>query len=425
MKKTYLAAAAILGAAIFAGEAHAVKLTYGDGKSFKMGFRAKIHAIYGGKRFDSDTLSYDRNVDDFTPVGSSDKSDIRFSVPNARIYAKGSISKIFKWAFQGDFGGRIRTSENNGHQHTVGNGAFKIVDAFIMLDFMKEFKVVAGGIKVPWERHSGIQSGWSYIMPAGPAYGSAYKLFSNPFFEKLPGSGSRSPLVGVWGNVADGMVKYYLTLVDGTDQTDNDDAKTGYAIRVQFAPTMLGYKNDPGYVLKETYLGKQNSLVIGLSYATQDVGGAFRYRISPENGDRLIDEPVDKFQAFAVDLLWEQKMGMITPTVTAAYAQKKYDWVGGGDDKLKGFLIQGQVLLNQKFFLGKPAVAVRYMQSDWSDESDDKESVLGIVGQLYVKGVGNRIALSIDNVKRDDGLAAVMGTKDSYTDITLAFWYNF
>lgn len=375
MKKSYLAAAAILGAAVFAGQAHAVKIDLGKGKSFKMGFRAKVHAVYAGKRSDTD------------------KSDIFFSVPNARIYGKGSISKIFKWAFQGDFGGKT-------------SGVFEIVDAFVMLDFAKEFKLYAGAIKVPWELHSGIQSGWSFVMPTGPAYGlkktGAGNPFSNPAAEKIPGSGSRSPQVGVWGKVAGGMFKYYLYAVDGTNRKSGTDVKTGFGVRVEFAPTMAGYKGHPGYVLKETYLGKQNTFTVGLSYFTQDYGSG-----------------KESQKSFGVDALWEQNLGMVTPNLSIGYVSHK-DKGGSSGNDVNGLILQGQVLFNQATLLGKPALGIRWAQSD--PDGAKKAQVLGVVAQLYVKGVGNRIALSVDNIKDDNAAAP---DKDSYTDVTLALWYNF
>ncbi len=373
MKKSYLAAAAILGAAVFAGQAHAVKIDLGKGKSFKMGFRAKVHAIYAGKRSDTD------------------KSDIYFSVPNARIYGKGSISKIFKWAFQGDM---------------TKNQTFELVDAFIMLDFAKEFKVYAGAIKLPWELHSGIQSGWSFIMPTGPASPlkntGAGNPFSNPASEKIIGSGSRSPQVGVWGKVAGGLFKYYLYAADGKNRTSSTDPKTGYGVRVEFAPVMVGYKGHPGYVLKETYLGKQNTLTVGLSYFTQDYGSGKKSQ-----------------KSFAVDALWEQNLGAVVPNINIGYVSHK-DKGGTSGNDVNGIIVQGQVLFNQNTILGKPAIGVRWAQSD--PDQAKKAQVFGVVAQLYVKGVGNRIALSIDNIKDDNATAPA---KDSYTDVTLALWYNF
>ncbi|MDQ7039147.1 MAG: hypothetical protein Q9N26_08165, partial [Aquificota bacterium] len=110
MKKSYLAAAAILGVAVLGGEAHAVKIDLGE-TVFKMGFRGKVQAGFYGERSTLDT------------------ADLMFSVPNGRIYAKGSITKIFKWTFQGDF---------------KGSNQFEVVDNFITLDFAKEFRIVAG-----------------------------------------------------------------------------------------------------------------------------------------------------------------------------------------------------------------------------------------------------------------------------------------
>ena len=389
MKKSYLAAAAVLGAAVFAGEAHAVKIDLGKGKSFKMGFRAKIHATSLGKRNDSDAR------------------DIIFTVPFSRLYAKGSISKILKWAWQGDF----------------RPGSFQVVDTFIMLDFAKEAKIYAGLIKLPFELHSGIQSGWSTIMPTGPVHQYAVRVgtarsqrglrnnpFTNPAIrtERAPGSGSRSPQVGIWGKVADGMFKYYVYLMDGSNADDDpntNDAKTGYGFRVEFAPVMAGYKGHPGYVLKETYLGKQDTLAIGISYFTQKHGDV-------------------RASAFGVDALWEQNLGAITPNINIGYVQQKNFQGTDGADR-SGLIVQGQLLFNQKTMLGKPAIAVRWAQSNKDDSAPvtfEKSNVIGIVGQLYVKGVGNRIALSIDRVKDENQTSP---NKDSWTDITLAFWYNF
>ncbi len=377
MKKSYLAAAAILGAGIFAGQAHAAKIDLGDGKSFIFGFRGKINATYQGKRNDTD------------------KADLYLSVPDTRIYAKGSISKIFKWGWQAELS---RNAGNN----------MEIIDAFVLLDFAKEFKLMAGAYKLPFQLNSGIYMGWSLLMPVG--IGSVLRVndaarrnnnpFANPAAERMPRSGSRSPQITAWGKVADGLFKYYLTLVDMRDETSANQAKTGYGVRVEFAPVMAGYKGHPGYVLKETYLGKQNTLALGLSYFTQKTGNANN-------------------KSLGVDLMWEQNLGAITPNLQIGYVDHK-DFRGVQNDDRKGLLVQGQVLFNQKTMLGKPAVTVRWAQSDPNiANGGNKESTLGVAGQLYVKGVGNRISLAVDQVKND-----APGTKD-YTDITLALWYFF
>ncbi len=379
MKKSYLAAAAILGAGIFAGQAHAAKIDLGDGKSFIFGFRGKINATYQGKRNDTD------------------KADLYLSVPDTRIYAKGSISKIFKWGWQAELS---RNAGNN----------MEIIDAFVLLDFAKEFKLMAGAYKLPFQLNSGIYMGWSLLMPVG--IGSVLRVndaarrnnnpFANPAAERMPRSGSRSPQITAWGKVADGLFKYYLTLVDMRDETSANQAKTGYGVRVEFAPVMAGYKGHPGYVLKETYLGKQNTLALGLSYFTQKTGNANN-------------------KSLGVDLMWEQNLGAITPNLQIGYVDHK-DFRGVQDNDIKGLLFQGQVLFNQKTMLGKPAIAFRWAQADPGTNNINngyKASTFGVAGQLYVKGVGNRISLAVDRVKNDDPNVR------EYTDVTLALWYFF
>jgi len=70
----------------------------------------------------------------------------------------------------------------------------------------------------------------------------------------------------VWGNVADGMVKYYLGVTDGATIGSSTDDNLAYTIRLQFTPTMLGFKGETGYTVSDTYLGKQNVLSIGFGY---------------------------------------------------------------------------------------------------------------------------------------------------------------
>ncbi len=399
MKKSHLLAAAILGAGIFAGQAHAAKIDLGGGKSFTFGVRGKIHATYKAKR------------------NNDDKADLVLSVPYTRIYAKGSISKIFKWGWQAEL-----SNVNNADAMED----MEIIDAFVLLDFADEFKLMAGAYKLPFQLNSGIYMGWSILMPVG--IGSVLRVednitnedirpFTNPAAEKMPRSGSRSPQITAWGKVADGMLKYYLTVVDGFDfvtrnaNTSLQQAyyKTGYGVRVEFAPVMAGYKGHPGFTLKETYLGKQDTLVLGVSYFTQK-------QDHPTNNNQDATN-----ESLGIDLMWEQNLGAVTPNIQIGYVDHK-DFQGNRNRDIKGVLIQGQVLFNQQTVLGKPAVTFRWAQADPQNNTINgghKSSTLGVAGQLYVKGVGNRISLAIDQVKND-----APNTRD-YTDITLALWYFF
>ncbi len=67
---------------------------------------------------------------------------------------------------------------------------------------------------------------------------------------------------------------------------------------------------------------------------------------------------------------------------------------------------------------GKPAVGVKYVTYDPNTKNEkDAQSKISVVGQFYVKGVGNRLALVVDQNSKESG--------DSWTDITLAAWFNF
>jgi hypothetical protein len=88
--------------------------------------------------------------------------------------------------------------------------------------------------------------------------------------------------VVVWGNVADGMLKYYLGVTDGDTINSSTDSSLAYTIRLQFTPTMLGFKGETGYTLADTYLGKQNVLSIGVGY-----------RVVGRNGNNRRHQDVD------------------------------------------------------------------------------------------------------------------------------------
>jgi hypothetical protein len=277
----------------------------------------------------------------------------------------------------------------------------EFIDSFIMLNFAKEFRIFAGAIKVPWERHAGIQSGWSFIVPTGTGLGNAFK---NPFRDdRNARSGSRSNQIGIWGDVAGGLFRYYASLVDSQDAGSNSDRQTEFAIRAQFAPTMAGFKNDKGYVLKETYLGKRDVLVLGVAYASQN---------------NFKDTLNNQMSALGVDLMWEQNFGGIVPNFQLGFTQIT---TGAATKKTEqGILAQGQILFNTKTLLGKPAIGVKYVTYDPNTSaSNDAQSRISVVGQLYVKGVGNRIALVVDSNSFENP------SQKQYTDVTLAAWFNF
>jgi len=405
MKKGLLLAGAVFSLGIFAESAKAVTIRVNEEQVLKFGFRGIIDAKIRGDR------GKVRVKINGNPKDVPDTSDIVFSHREARIWAKYKLNKIISFGFQAQLG---KAAEP------------EIFDSFINLAFTPEFNIIAGSYKVPFERHSGLQSGWTIPFPTGPAKGDfttssgeIKHVFTNPMNDRLPGSDLRSPGLTLWGNIADGMFKYYVGIFDGSDELNNAGAsKTGLAIRVQFTPTMLGYKPEKGYVLKNTYVGKKDVLTVGVSYALQP------YR---SGGNPNVDDQT----SWGIDLMWEQKFGTLVPNFQIGYVNHS-NWRGTKDDDRFGWLVQGQLLYDQKVFLGKPAIVAKYVRSECDgtgckDSAGNKPKLTtwGIGVNYYIKGPTNRISLAIDNVKIDDINKADLIGDDSYTDVTLSIFYSF
>ncbi len=406
MKKGLLLAGAVFGLSVLAGSANAVTIRIDEEQVLKFGFRGIIDARYLGDK------------------GQNDKADLSFIHRQARIYAKYRLNKVVSFGFQAFLW------TNRALNTTVEpQDGIEIVDSFINLAFAPEFQVIAGSFKVPFQRHSGLQSGFTVLFPTGPTYGNFRHaittglnshVFTNPVADRPFRSSNRSAGITAWGNIADGMFKYYVGIFDITDETGvagTPEPKTAWAVRVQFTPTMLGYKGEKGYVLSNTYVGKKDVLTIGLSYVSQPYSA---------NGVAGVDDQT----SWGFDIMWEQKFGTLVPNFQVGYVNHK-SWGGTNNDDRYGWLVQGQLLYDQKIFIGKPAVAFRYVKSKCDDvgcavgTQKPELTTWGVAVQYYLKGVKNRISLAVDSVNLDNVNLAGTGWDDSYTDVTLSIFYNF
>jgi hypothetical protein len=83
------------------------------------------------------------------------------------------------------------------------------------MKFADEFRVQAGAMRVPFSRIA-LTSSYNYIIPT-QALGAVFTgLPINPIDARgVLGDGSRDAGIVVWGNVAGGMLKYYLGVSDG------------------------------------------------------------------------------------------------------------------------------------------------------------------------------------------------------------------
>jgi hypothetical protein len=275
MRKSLLAMAALMGVATLPAHAWRVNIdqeTYAD-----IGFATIVRGIYEGKRTDN----------------ANEKSRLNFYVPLFNITAGGHVNKLVYFSM--NLEGPISVKDIDDKPQMVP----RVRDSLIGLKLADEFRVQAGLQRVPFSR-AALTGTYVQLVPYTP---SVKGLLAVDPTNVGTGVSPRDAGVVVWGNVADGMVKYYLGVTDGDTIGSSKDNSLAYTIRLQFTPTMLGFKGETGYTLADTYLGKQNVLSIGFGYRTVGRSG----------------NNVRTTKMWTVDVLYEQKFGDIVPNLQVAY----------------------------------------------------------------------------------------------------------
>jgi len=378
MRKSLLAMAALMGISTLPAHAWRVKIdeeTHAD-----IGFSTIVRGIYEGKRSQS----------------PSEKSRLNFYVPLFNITASGHVNKLVYF--------------NMNLEGTSAGGSPVVRDSFIGMKFADEFRLQAGLMRAPFSRDA-LTSTYAKLFPYTPPYGALAVPPTNVGTAVNP----RDAGVVVWGNVADGMLKYYLGVTDGATIGSSTDDNLAYTIRLQFTPTMLGFKGETGYTVSDTYLGRQNVLSIG-----------FGYRVVGRNGT----DP----KMWTVDALYEQKFGDIVPNLQVGYIDQK-DASGVANQKASQLYAQGQLLFDQMVGFGKPALAVRFEQNqnkniagDSADKNDPKVTRLGVWAHYYIKGQAAKVSLGLDSVSLNSeakNRTCGGGTCKNFTDVTLQFQTQF
>lgn len=386
MRKSLLAVAALMGAAILPAEAAVIKV---DENTFaNTGLKLQIWAQRLGK----------------TTTDGEDYTD--FSINNARIYFSGQVNFV-------QFGANLDFALYQGSSGRTNHGGTKqsrVNDAFINLKLMDEFQVMAGLYRLPFSR-AALTDSYTYVIPTGYGYSTRGNLFT-PFTIGSVSevkNGYRDAGLTFWGNIMDGLIKYQIGVFDGRwDHVDPYDLgvkdNLAFAGRIQFTPTMLGFKGEKGFTLADTYLGKQNVLSIGLGYNTQ--------KWDDGTGNSATAK------AWTVDAMWEQKFGDIVPNLQLGYQYRK-DMPAATKDR--AYYVQGQLLFDQVVGLGKPALAIRYEKLDDRTASDLDTDRVGVFLNYYIKGQDAKIQFGADVVSlknRDPD-------EKNYTDWTLALQIQF
>jgi hypothetical protein len=291
-------------------------------------------------------------------------------------------------------------------------------------------------MRIPFSRAT-LTSSYNFLIPTQDDRGIYYEgLRIDPIDGQSvrgdAGERNRDAGIVVWGNVAGGMLKYYLGVSDGRYDGRrvglfgrNGKDHLAYTIRVQFTPTMLGFKGETGYTLADTYLGRQNVLTLGVGYRTlkaETTGLTRNYSKTAE--------------LWTVDMLYEQKFGDLIPNLQVGYIDARdvayrYDHPNVHYGKATQIYAQAQLLYDQMVGFGKPALAIRWEENKNKDLStfntttgqtsvstrEPKNTRLGVFVNYYIKGQDARIAFGVDTVNRNRASKGANGK--NFTDYTL------
>jgi hypothetical protein len=360
MRKSLLAMAALMGVATLPAHAWRVNIdkeTYAD-----IGFATIVRGIYEGKRTDA----------------TNEKSRLNFYVPLFNITAGGHVNKLVYFSMN---------AEGPHNTCYYQKNYIRVRDSLIGLKLADEFRVQAGLQRVPFSR-AALTGTYVQLVPYTP---SVKGLLAVDPTNVGTGVSPRDAGVVVWGNVADGMVKYYLGVTDGDTIGSSTDNSLAYTIRLQFTPTMLGFKGETGYTLADTYLGKQNVLSIGFGYRTVGRSG----------------NNVRTTKMWTVDVLYEQKFGDIVPNLQVGYINQKdakYGTPPSYNGEATQLYAQAQLLYDQMVGFGKPALAIRLEQNqnknvDTNTTKDEpKVTRFGVWAHYYIKGQNAKVSLGLDSV---------------------------
>jgi len=442
MKKKLLLAMAVLGAAAWQG-ANAIVLKANDNEFANVGLELQIWAQNDGK------------------VTSTQQTSNNFSINNARVYFSGQLNPIVQFGADLDFADNGALQADGTARHHQGTSTSRVTDAFINFKFMPEVQLMAGLFRDPVSRLSNTDE-YTYVVPTGFGYGfdtvwsnitgdagstgtaslgaaTSYALDNllNPFTPITLGgdvqNANRDAGIALWGNVADTMLKYYLFAANGAYDYQaapgglNGKGNLKWGARVEFTPTMLGYKNSSGFVDQDTFLGALNNLTIGLGYEQQKL-----------DTPSILSTSSLTPKYYDVDANWEQKFGDFVPQIQLGWAEKKDLMVGYNNSNVKstGYYVQLAALYDQVVGLGKPGIAFRWENSKVDNTGafykngpslngqSGKINRYGIFANYYIAGEAAKMSLGADIVDPNSTLKNAYNGK-SFTDWTLALQTEF
>jgi len=404
----------ILGYAVNAG---AVRIKINDESYFDM--RPQVRIFYLNKDEEKD-IDYRKN---------------EFQIYKARLGVTGQVTK---WA---KFYALIDANENQDYDA-------KLWEAGGQLSILPELVIKAGKLRVPFTRHNFIARHFSPVMSSDGNY-----FLPSQFKDALQ---AVDPFAGgyrdtqafkrtdfgsvIAGEIEEGMFKYYLGIFQedrfketkvwqlsggfdeaATSSLQKDKGNFEYDARIEFTPTMLGFKSegtvqDPSLRTRQTYLGERDTMTFGIGYHHEKhLNGATGYSSSSVSRDGL-----------AADFSFEKKFGDLIPGLEVGYIylDDNYFYETPSHTYKEGdsntWYADTHVIYDKKIGVGQPGIGFRYehVQNDgvYNNKEDLTYDRYGVCFSYFFKGSSNRIGIGFDYVNARDALKAYIkdnGWEDS------------
>jgi hypothetical protein len=370
-----------------------------------------------------------------------------FEIYKFRVAAKGEISKLIQ------FYGMIDANENEDYTAKLWEGA-------VQFSFLPEFVVKIGQTRTPFSRHNFVARHQSPVMSSNGNY-----FLPDQFKEALS---AVDPYVGgyrssqpfkrtnfetvIAGSINEGMFKYYAALANEDRSESKKVWKSGggwgsaalapgesvkdkkgfeYDARIEFTPTMFGFKSegtvsDPSLRVKQTYLGKMDTMTFGIGYHHEKhLNGADKSQYDTSSLSR---------DAWAADFSFEKKFGEYITGLELGYMNFDdthfYETTDGykKGDAWTGY-VGAHLIYGKKIGIGFPGIGVRYeyvnVDGEYQNSAGDikKDLIYNRYGATlsYWVSDATRVGIGADYVKADDALKAFI--KDKGWEDSTTVWY--
>jgi hypothetical protein len=360
-----------------------------------------------------------------------------FEVYKFRLAAKGEVSKLIQ------FYGMVDANENEDYQ-------VKLWEGDVQFTFLPELVIKIGQTRTPFSRHNFVARHQSPVMSSNGDYflPSQFKEALSAVNPYVGGYRSSDPFkrtnfeTVIAGSINDGMLKYYAALANGdrseskkvwkssggwssatlaSGKSVNDKKGLEYDARIEFTPTMLGFKSeetvsDPSLRVRQTYLGKMDTMTFGIGYHHEKhLNGA---------DESIYDSSSLSRDAWAADFSFEKKFGNYITGLELGYMYfDDTHFYESTDGYKKGdawtSYVDAHLIYGKKIWKGFPGIGVRYEYVNVDGEYTNSEGDIkkDLIYQRYGACLSywfsdvTRIGIGADYVEAYDALKAYIRDK--------------